>query len=112
MRDCLHPRDLVAVLRRQMDKPSGKVQIVNLGGGVSNSMSLAQLSDWCAERFGERKVDVDPSPRPFDIPWMVLDCSRAATEWNWRVETPLQNILDEIAEHALKHPNWLELSGS
>ena len=110
VRDCLHPCDLVPILRRQMDAPSDKNRICNLGGGATNSTSLAQLSAWCATRFGPRKVAADPNPRPFDIPWMVLDTAQAAKEWHWQVETPLERILEEIAEHAEKHPNWLELS--
>jgi CDP-paratose 2-epimerase len=110
VRDCMYPRDLISILRQQMDAPSDKNRICNFGGGVTNSMSLAQLSAWCATRFGPREIAAHPSPRPFDIPWMVLDTTRAAKEWHWRVETPLETILDEIAEHATKHPNWLELS--
>jgi CDP-paratose 2-epimerase len=110
VRDCLHPRDLVSILRQQMAAPSDRNRICNVGGGVTNSMSLAQLSAWCARRFGAREIAADPNPRPFDIPWMVLDTARAAKEWHWQVETPLERILEEIAEHAAKHPNWLELS--
>ena len=110
VRDCLHPRDLVSILRHQMDAPSDRNRICNLGGGVTNSMSLAQLSAWCAARFGPREVAADPNPRLFDIPWMVLDTARAAKEWHWQVERPLKRILEEIAEHAEKHPTWLELS--
>jgi CDP-paratose 2-epimerase len=112
VRDCLHPRDLASMLRQQMDGASDKRRIINVGGGVANSMSLAQLSAWCASRFGAREVAADPNPRPFDIPWMVLDSSRAAKDWNWQVATPLEKILGEIADHAEKHPNWLELSAS
>jgi CDP-paratose 2-epimerase len=112
VRDCLHPRDLMSILRQQMDGASDKNQIVNISGGVLNSMSLAQLSAWCQKRFGPREIAADSKPRPFDIPWMVLDTARAAREWRWQVETPLEKILDEIAGHAEKHPNWLELSGS
>ncbi len=39
-------------------------RIINVGGGVENSMSLAQLSDWCAARFGPREVASDPTPAP------------------------------------------------
>ena len=110
VRDCLHPRDLVSILRQQMDGPSDRNRICNLGGGVKNSMSLAQLSAWCTTRFGQREIVTDPDPRPFDIPWMVLDTARAANEWHWQVAAPLETILEEIAEHAAKYPNWLELS--
>ena len=36
-------------------------------------MSLAQLTDWCTERFGEHSIESDLTPRPFDVPWLVMD---------------------------------------
>ena len=110
VRDCLHPRDLVPLLKKQMSILPKERRIFNVGGGLANSMSLAQLSAWCADRFGPQKVASDPDPRPFDIPWMVLDSTRAKEEWGWQVATPLENVLDEIATHAENHPDWLELS--
>jgi CDP-paratose 2-epimerase len=112
VRDCLHPRDLLSILRKQMTGGSNKRRIANVGGGVANSISLAQLSAWCAKRFGPRDVATDSNPRPFDIPWMVLDSTRAAQDWNWKVATSLEKILGEIADHAEKHPDWLKLSAS
>jgi CDP-paratose 2-epimerase len=112
VRDCLHPRDLMSILRTQMKGASNKNQIVNVSGGLANSMSLAQLSAWCAKRFGPREIGAVQQPRSFDIPWMVLDPARAAKEWDWQLETPAEEILDEIANHAEKHPDWLELSAS
>ena len=73
-------------------------------------MSLAQLSAWCAERFGEHTVDSESSERPFDIPWLVLDSRRAASAWQWAPQTKLDDILNEIAAHADQNPAWLELT--
>jgi CDP-paratose 2-epimerase len=112
VRDCLDPRDLLSLLRKQMDAETAQHRIFNVGGGPANSMSLAHLSVWCADRFGPREVAADPNQRPFDIPWMVLDSKRAIEEWNWRVETPIETVLGEIADHAESHPEWLELSAS
>ena len=73
-------------------------------------MSLAQLSAWCATRFGAHEVASDPTPRPFDVPWLVMD-SRLATEtWEWRPVTAMEKILEEIAQHAEAHPQWLQMS--
>jgi CDP-paratose 2-epimerase len=41
---------------------------------------------------------------------MVLDSARATEEWNWRVVTPIEVVLKEIADHAESHPDWLEFS--
>ena len=112
VRDCLHPRDLLPLLSRQFAAPALEPadRIVNLAGGNAGAVSLLNLSNWCAGRFGPRSVPSDPAPRPFDIPWLVLDCAKAARLWNWSPQTPLLSILDEIAAHAAEHPDWLDLS--
>jgi CDP-paratose 2-epimerase len=110
VRDCLHPRDLASLVAMQLQHPEKGGQILNVSGGVANSISLCQLSQWCARRFGEHQVSSDPTPRPFDVPWLVLDCSNARQQWNWRPETPLETILQEIARHAEQNPGWLEIS--
>jgi CDP-paratose 2-epimerase len=111
VRDCLHPRDLVPLFRQQFAAGNANApRIVNLAGGLENSLSLAQLSDWCATRLGPHSVTADPTPRPFDLPWVVLDSTLAERTWQWRPRTPLASILEEIAQHAEQHPHWLELS--
>jgi CDP-paratose 2-epimerase len=75
-------------------------------------MSLARLSEWCAARFGPHEIGHDRLPRPFDVPWLVLDSSLVEKEWDWKPVTALDAILDEIADHAEHHPDWLGLSGS
>ena len=110
-RDALHPRDLAPVLVQQMQtSPDAKPSIVNLGGGNGNAMSLAQLSDWCGARFGRREIARETTPRPFDLPWVVMDCGRAREAWEWQPQTSLDSILNEIAAHAEQHPEWLDVS--
>ena len=112
VRDCLHPRDLVPLIRRQMEAPRTAVgdRIVNASGGAASAISLRQLSEWCAKRWADHPVPSDPATRPFDLPWVVLDSSKAARLWDWRPRTPVSAILEEIAAHAEAHPEWLELS--
>ncbi len=112
VRDCLHPQDLIPALERQFAAPRLKTadRVANFSGGAGSAMSLRQLSDWCAGKFGAHEVTAKPEPRAFDIPWMVLDSARAARLWEWQPTTPTPAILDEIAAHAHAHPNWLELS--
>lgn len=111
VRDCLHPRDLVPLLQRQVAGGRAPVgPIFNIGGGPERAISLAQLSAWCERRFGPRHVASDPAVRPFDVPWVVMDAARAAAEWGWRPRTALGEILEEIARHAESNPDWLEMS--
>ena len=113
VRDVLHPADLASLLVRQMDatsRPDGR-RVWNVSGGVASAFSLRQLSEWCAARFGPTTVGVDPDPRPFDVPWLVLDADRAETDWAWRPERGREEIFAEVARHAEEHPDWLALSG-
>jgi len=112
VRDCLHPRDLLPVLEKQFKSPklAAADRIANFSGGAASAMSLRQLSDWCTRRFGPHSVVQDGTPRPFDIPWIVLDHAKATALWGWQPATPAAAILGEIAAHAEQNPGWLELS--
>jgi CDP-paratose 2-epimerase len=111
VRDCLHPRDLAGLAAQQLREPDRAVRRVqNVSGGVRQSMSLAQLSGWCAARFGPHEVVSVAENRPFDIPWMVLDASLAQSQWDWRPSMNLPEILEEISLHAEENPGWLEMS--
>ena len=112
VRDCLHPRDLLPLLDQQLAAPriTAADRVVNLSGGLASARSLRQLSDWCAEHLGAHRVEADGTPRPFDIPWIVLDHAKATRLWGWRPQTPAASILDEIAAHARLNPEWLDLS--
>jgi len=126
VRDCLHPRDLVPLIARQMQaaeyaeraerqgddprNPRTLRQVFNVSGGASSAMSLLELSDWCAARFGAHQVSDSGETRAFDVPWTVLDSSACARRWTWTPSVARDAILEEIAAHAERHPDWLELS--
>ena len=79
---------------------------------MDRSMSLAELSAWCADALGAHEVRRDDTPRAYDVPWLVMDSSLAASAWNWQPEISLPSILDEIARHAAVHPDWLDLANA
>ena len=112
-RDCLHPDDLAALLIQQMrSNDESHDRVFNLGGGVDSSFSLAQLSSWCADRFGYRAIDSDPVQRKFDIPWVVMDSSKVRKRWDWAPQISRQEIFEEIATHAESNADWLEVSAA
>ena len=111
-RDVFHPRDLTVLADAQMScRRANGQRIYCAGGGPGNAVSLAQLNAWCDRRFGPHAPAADTRPRPYDIPWVVMDSSDAERDFGWRVEFPLENILEEIAQHSERHPAWLETSG-
>ena len=109
VRDCLHAADLAPLLLKQIAAGRRENRLYNVSGGAEQSLSLAQLTAWCEERFGKHEIERDPAPRPFDIPWLILDSARARAEWDWQPQIPMERILTEIADHAESHPGWLQL---
>jgi CDP-paratose 2-epimerase len=76
-----------------------------------NSMSLAELSEWCGRRFHERTVEQQLDLRLFDVPWIVMNAALAKTRWGWQPAVRLEEILEEIARHAEQNPEWLQACG-
>ncbi len=113
VRDAFHPDDLAELVALQIEYSwQSGVTTFNVGGGTGNAMSLAQLTSWCVERFGKHSVESDPTPRSFDVPWLVMDNRETTARFNWRPKRDLPSILDEIANHAQRNPNWLDLSSA
>ncbi|MCD0463016.1 NAD-dependent epimerase/dehydratase family protein [Roseiconus lacunae] len=111
VRDCLHPHDLAELLIRQLKANDGdQPRIVNVSGGPDSAISLQNLSRWCENRWGPRSVTSDPTPRQFDLPWVVLDAQLATEVWNWKPTKRTEQILEEIAAFAETQPRWIELS--
>jgi CDP-paratose 2-epimerase len=111
VRDALHPDDLAELVAQQIDgsQQSGAT-VFNVGGGAGSAMSLAQLTSWCGNRFGKHSIASDRTPRPFDVPWLVMDNRETTARFNWQPKRDLPSILDEIANHAQRNPRWLDLS--
>jgi len=95
--------------------------VINLSGGLDNSMSLAELTAWCANRFPgypeelKRKLQLPTSTeaattRPFDIGWMVLDSEQATKTGSWKPEISITCVCEEIARFAESHPDWLSVT--
>ncbi len=112
IRDAFHPEDLANLVQTQLTRKPPADAIYNVGGGAANSMSLAQLNAWCDVRFGKHTPEPDSRPRPFDIPWVVMDSSRAREEFGWAPKRTLASILEEIAQHVHDNPGWLSRCGA
>jgi CDP-paratose 2-epimerase len=111
VRDALHPVDLARLVNLQLNKKTDTHdgnRIFNVGGGLVNSMSLAQLTAWCAEQFGQQPISCDGVLRPFDIPWYVTDNDLAHRSLAWEPGYKMSSILLEIADFARRHPSWLD----
>ena len=110
VRDALHPRDLARLVDLQLRSPDGG--LLNVSGGRENSMSLAQLTAWCDERFGPHAPVADGSDRPYDVPWLILDLGEREKRLRLAARNRYRSILEEIAVHATENPDWLKRCGA
>lgn len=97
VRDCLHPMDLVPLLLKQISWTTYYVT-VNVSGGIQNSASLVELSNWCRACLGPNKIEKDKNTRQFDVPWLVLDHSLATQLFEWSPTIDKYRIWEEIAQ--------------
>lgn len=111
VRDALHPRDLACLVDLQLRRP-GNGGMQNVSGGRQNSMSLAELTAWCDQRFGRHPSTGDGSDGPYDVPWLILDSTQAGENFTWRPTIAINSILEEIAVHIEANPGWLEQCGA
>jgi CDP-paratose 2-epimerase len=112
VRDCLHPDDLAELVLLQMAAArGGEPQLVHASGGATSATSLAELSAWCRQRLGPHDVGASPETRPYDLPWVVLDHTTATRRHGWMPAHTAERIFEEIADHAERHPGWLDRCG-
>jgi CDP-paratose 2-epimerase len=108
VRDLVAPSDLGALVVTQLSRPETRVpRIINVGGGIERSLSLAQLSEFCRREFGPGNVEASGETRPFDIPYYVTDNSLAAEVWGWLPEEPVERTLSDIVAWARRHESEL-----
>lgn len=112
VRDCLHPRDLadLLVLQLQAGNDASKPRIVNVSGGKKSACSLSMLSQWCKDRWGANVVESAPTVRMYDLPWVVLDSTKAIKTWNWEPRFTLDSVLEDIGKFSERNPAWINLS--
>ncbi len=100
VRDMVHVEDLVALALHQadhMDTFSG--QVFNVGGGLENSVSLCELTQYCREATG-KTIDIrgQREDRVADIPLYITDCGRIAETCGWRPRKNIQAIVSDTVQ--------------
>ena len=70
---------------------------MNVGGGLDNTVSLAELSDLCASITGNTiEISSSSDNRPGDIPIYVTDNSKIEAVSGWRPEISVPQLLEEV----------------
>jgi CDP-paratose 2-epimerase len=110
VRDFIAPGDLCLLLEKQLRNPTNPApRIVNVGGGRERSMSLRELSNFCAATLGSGPVvRSEPETRRYDVPYFVTDARVAERVWDWRPMESGEQTLEAIVRWAKDHPTLLE----
>ncbi len=104
VRDVLHIDDLYDLLvlqLGQMAKHQGK--IYNVGGGLKNSTSLAELTDWCTEKNRSISIGSEPASHPSDIPYYVTDNRDVMAATGWAPKRSLETTLLDVQQWLHNH---------
>jgi CDP-paratose 2-epimerase len=98
VRDILHVQDLYDLIVRQLSNIKvHKALIYNVGGGLSVSVSLAELTRACASRAGHTAIiRGEATTRPADVPYYVTDNTGVTKATGWQPSRTIDSILDDI----------------
>ncbi len=98
VRDLLHVADLAELIDDQLLRPehwSGAV--VNVGGGLSTSLSLLETSRLCAEITGrELSVGSQQPTRAGDVRVYLSDCGALAGYTDWAPRRSAADVMEDI----------------
>jgi CDP-paratose 2-epimerase len=105
VRDLLHVDDLFSLIDYQLEHFSElDGDILNVGGGVENSLSLLETTKLCEAITGKSIViKSEETARQGDIPIFITDSSKIISKTGWKPtinpETTLQDIYRWIVDH-------------
>ena len=97
-RDVLHVRDLFRLVQWQIANLSiQKGQIFNVGGGLANTVSLAELTDLCTQITGNTiEMGSSLENRPGDLPIYITDNTKITAFSGWQPEISVPQLLQEV----------------
>ena len=102
VRDILDVRDLMeltSLLLPQLENFSG--EIFNVGGGLTRSVSLQELTQLCSVVSGHTiQVSSQPETSDVDVPLYVSDCSKIESQVNWCPRYSVEDTVSSIHDWA------------
>jgi CDP-paratose 2-epimerase len=109
VRDVLHVDDLSDLVALQIaEQKSLAGERFNVGGGISVSASLAELTDLCVRLTGTRvPIAAVADTRPGDVPIYVSDSRAVRARFGWAPRRTLEQLLDDMHQWASGHRDLL-----
>jgi CDP-paratose 2-epimerase len=111
VRDVLHVDDLHDLLTKQLTDlhRHSRQTFYNVGGGMENSVSLRELTQFCQELSGKRiEIGRMVETRDADIPFYVSDCTAVRRAADWEPRRALRVVLEDVWRWLVDHRDQLE----
>ena len=84
-------------------------KVFNVGGGVENSASLVELTEYCRQAAGATiPIGSVPETREGDIPLYITDNSRIQQACNWKPEKGVPTIIEDIVRWIRENESMLQ----
>jgi CDP-paratose 2-epimerase len=105
VRDCVHVDDVVSLVMKQVQKTNTSApRIVNVGGGLGNTISLLELSSLCENILDRRNaVGSTAENRPYDVPYYCTDNRLVESFWGWKPAHTINDIVESICAWAVQN---------
>lgn len=109
VRDILHVNDLMRLLQLQIKQlDSLKGDIFNVGGGVTSSISLMEMTSLCQKMSGNSiEISSVKENRPNDIPLYITDNAKIQKRFGWTPKATPEGIFEEIFGWLREHGDQL-----
>jgi CDP-paratose 2-epimerase len=109
VRDLLHVDDLTDLIVEQIRNfGSWDGWLGNAAGGLSNSVSLCELTALCEEVTGKKiSIQSVPENRPSDLRLYIGDCSKLFARTAWRPKRNVSRIVQDIHAWVKEHEQAL-----
>jgi CDP-paratose 2-epimerase len=111
VRDVLHVADLYELVSTQIAASQDHTGCTyNVGGGPQCSVSLAELTNLCADRVHRKAPPVGSQPQthPSDVPFYVSDIRKICARTKWQPRHTIEDILDDVFRWLGQHRSQLE----
>ena len=96
VRDVLHVNDMCRLVDRQITDLHPGPRVFNVGGGLENTISLIECTEYCQEITGQKVPIRMSAERRADFKHYVSDISKVTSAYNWAPEKTVSQTLDDI----------------
>ncbi len=109
VRDILHVEDLYDLIIKQIERSDcWEAPVYNVGGGMSVSLSLRELTKLCQAVTGHViEMTAEPETNPLDVRIFITDTSEVQKAFDWSPQRDASMIVSDIHQWIARHESEL-----